>query len=65
MSRETDQSVRRYLAGRGDGREGEASRFVEKAVRAQILELTAEQAKTANAGVSEVELTAIVTKALA
>ena len=42
---------------------GDLSRFIEEAVRAHILELTAEQAKAANADVSETDLTSIVAEA--
>jgi hypothetical protein len=64
VSPDTDQSVRMYLAGQGGGRKGDLSRFIEEAVRAHILELSAEQAKAANADVNEAELTAIVAEAL-
>jgi hypothetical protein len=40
------------------------SRFIEEAVRAHILQLTAEQAKAANESVSEEGLTAIVDEAV-
>jgi hypothetical protein len=64
VSPDTDQSVRMYLAGQGGGRKGDLSRFIEEAVRAHILELTAEQAKATNADVSEAGLTAIVAEAV-
>lgn len=64
VSPDTDQSLRMFLASQGGGRKGDLSRFIEEAVRAHILELTAEQAKTANAGVSETDLTAIVEEAV-
>ena len=64
VSADTDQSLRLYLAGQGGGRKGDLSRFIEEAVRAHILELTAEQAKAANAAFSENDLTAIVTEAV-
>lgn len=64
VSQDTDQSLRMYLAGQGGGRKGDLSRFIEQAVRAHILELTAEQAKSANRDVSEADLTAIVAEAL-
>lgn len=64
VSPDTDQSLRMFLASRGGGRKGDLSRFIEEAVRAHILELTAEQAKTANASVSETDLTAIVEEAV-
>jgi hypothetical protein len=64
VSPDTDQSVRMYLAGQGGGRKGDLSRFIEEAVRAHILKLSAEQAKAANADVDEANLTAIVAEAL-
>ena len=64
VSPDTDQSVRMYLAGQGGGRKGDLSRFIEEAVRAHILELSAEQAKAANANVNEVDLTSIVAEAV-
>lgn len=64
VSSDTDQSLRLYLAGQGGGRKGDLSRFIEEAVRAHILELTAEQAKASNQDVSEADLTAIVSEAL-
>lgn len=64
VSADTDQSLRMFLASQGGGRKGDLSRFIEEAVRAHILELTAEQAKAANAGVSEADLTAMVDEAL-
>lgn len=64
VSPNTDQSVRMYLAGQGGGRKGDLSRFIEEAVRAHILELSAEHAKAANVNVSEADLTAIVAEAV-
>ena len=64
VSPDTDQSVRIYLAGQGGGRKGDLSRFIEEAVRARILELSAEQAKAANVNISEANLTAIVAESL-
>ena len=64
VSPDTDQSVRMYLAGQGGGRKGDLSHFIEEAVRAHILELSAEQAKAANADVNEADLTAIVAEAV-
>ncbi|KSK90289.1 methionine repressor-like protein, partial [Pseudomonas aeruginosa] len=45
VSADTDQSLRMFLASQGGGRKGDLSRFIEEAVRAHILELSAEQAK--------------------
>ena len=64
VSTDTDQSLRMFLASQGGGRKGDLSRFIEEAVRAHILELTAEQAKAANANVSESDLTSMVDEAL-
>ena len=64
VSADTDQSVRMYLAAQGGGRKGDLSRFIEEAVRAHILELSAEQAKAANLNVSEIDLTAIVAESV-
>jgi len=64
VSQDTDQSVRMYLAGQGGGRKGELSKFIEEAVRSHILELTAEDAKAANADVNEGDLAALVAEAV-
>lgn len=64
VSPDTDQSVRMFLASQGGGRKGDLSRFIEEAVRTYIFERTVEQAKAANADVSEDELTAIVAEAV-
>jgi len=64
VSPDTDQSLRMFLASQGGGRKGDLSRFIEEAVRAHILELTADQAKAANAGVNEADLAAIVQEAV-
>lgn len=60
VSQDTDQALRLFLVNQGGGRKGDVSRFVEEAVRAHILELTADQAKTANANINESDLSAIV-----
>ena len=64
VSPQTDQSLRMFLAGQGGGRKGDLSRFIEEAVRAHILELSAEQAKAANATVDEADLTSMVDEAI-
>ncbi len=64
VSADTDQSLCMFLAGQGGGRKGDLSRFIEEAVRAHILELSAEQAKAANQGVGEGELTAMIAEAV-
>lgn len=64
VSADTDQALRLFLASHGGGRKGDLSRFIEEAVRAHILELTAEQAKVANAQIDEADLSAMVDEAL-
>ncbi|MBD0706824.1 methionine repressor-like protein [Pseudomonas sp. Fig-3] len=64
VSADTDQSLRMFLASQGGGRKGDLSRFIEEAVQAHILELTAEQAKAATANLSETQLTSMVDEAL-
>lgn len=64
VSPDTDQELRQFLASQGDGRKGDLSRFIEQAVRAHILELTAEQAKSATAAIDEAELATLVDDAL-
>lgn len=64
VSADTDQSLRMFLASQGGGKKGDLSRFIEDAVRAHILELTAEQVKAANADLSEADLSTMVDEAL-
>ena len=64
VSSDTDKSLRMFLASQGGGRKGDLSRFIEEAVRAHILELSAEQAKIANAKVSEEDVALMVDEAL-
>ena len=45
-------------------RKGDLSRFIEEAVRAHILELSAAQAKAANIEVDEADLTRMVAEAV-
>lgn len=64
VSSDTDQSVRMFLASQGGGRKGDLSRFIEEAVRTYIFERAVEDAKAANANVSEADLSAIVAEAV-
>lgn len=64
VSADIDKSLRMFLASQGGGKKGDLSRFVEEAVRAHILELSAEQAKAANADVGEADLASMVDEAL-
>ncbi|MGO1079640.1 ribbon-helix-helix domain-containing protein [Inquilinus sp. CA228] len=65
VSQSTDIALRQFLASQGGGRKGDLSRFVEEAVRAHILELTAAQTKAANADVDQDTLDAAIDQALA
>jgi len=56
VSSDTDQALRLFLERQGGRSEGDLSRFIEEAVRAHILELTAEQEKTGETGVSNEEM---------
>ncbi len=64
VSADTDQSVRMFLAARGGGHKGDLSRLIEQAVRTYIFERAVDEAKAANANVSEADLTAIVNEAV-
>ena len=64
VSQDTDQSVRMLLASQGGGRKGDLSRFIEEAVRAHILELSADRAKAANIDVNEANLSSMVAEAV-
>lgn len=64
VSPDTDQSLRMFLANQTGDRKGDPSRFIEEAVRAHILELTAEQVKVSNTSISESEVTSIVEEAV-
>ena len=64
VSANTDRSLRMFLAGQGGGKKGDLSRFIEEAVQAHILELTAEQVKAANANVSETDMTSMIAEAI-
>lgn len=64
VSPEVDQSLRMYLAAQGGGRKGDLSRFIEDAVRAQLLERAAEQAKASTADLDDGELTELIDEAV-
>ena len=63
VSADTDQDLRMFLASQGGGRKGDLSRFIQEAVRAHILELSADQAKAANADLSESEIEGAIEEA--
>lgn len=48
VSSDTDVTLRQFLASRGGGRKGDLSRFVEDAVRAHVLALSASETKAKN-----------------
>ena len=64
VSPDTDQSLRMFLASQGGGRKGDLSSFIEDAVRAHILALTAEAVKAANTDMDENALDALVDEAV-
>ena len=64
VSSQTDQAVRLLLARRGRARQGDLSCFIEEAVQAHILELSAREAKQANADLYPRELKSMVQEAL-
>lgn len=64
VSKDTDQSLREYLAETGGGRKGDLSRFVEEAVRAQLWHLTAKRIQAQNRGRSQAEIESIVNEAV-
>lgn len=64
VSPEVDQSVRRFLAAQGGGREDDLSRFIEEAVRAYLLEQAVDQAKSSAAALGEVELNDLIEEAV-
>ena len=64
VSQDTDQSVRMLLASQGGGRKGDLSRFIEAAVRAHVLELSADRAKAANIDVNEADLSSMFAEAV-
>ena len=64
VSSDVDQSLRMFLANHGGGRKGDLSRFIEESVKAHILELTAEQVKSANANMSAAELASLIDEAI-
>ena len=64
VSPDTDQALRIFLANQGRGKKGDLSHFIEESVRTHILELTALQAKGANADINEDDLSAVVLEAV-
>ena len=65
VSSDIDRSLRMFLASQGGDRKADLSRFIEEAVRAHIFDLSAKQAKAANAHLSEAAVIEAVDEALA
>ena len=63
VSEEVDRSVRMYLAESG-GRKGDLSRFVEGAVRLQLIDEASTEAKKATSKMSETEIMDLADEAL-
>lgn len=64
LSRNAAVAPENSQSGTGNRRAGGLSRFMREAVRANRLELKAEQVKTANLGVGEGALEAMIAEAL-
>jgi len=64
VSRDTDVSLRQFLASQGGGRKGDISKFVEEAVRFYIFTKAAEAAKAENARYSQEEIDFAIEEAL-
>jgi hypothetical protein len=65
VSKETDQSLRQYLAESGGGRKGDLSRFVEEAVRNQLWHMTVKRIKDQNQDRDPKEIEALANEAVA
>ena len=63
VSKETDISLRTYLAQHGM-RKGDLSKFVEEAVRWRVLDLSVSETKAKNQGVPAKELEAAIDEAV-
>ena len=64
VSRDTDQSVRLFIAAQGGGRRGELSLFLEEAVRSFLFEKSIEQGKSAASGLAESDLSELIDEAV-
>jgi hypothetical protein len=59
VSKETDTAVRSYLAERG-GKKGDLSKFIEHAVRKEVLHATVRDIQQRNAGLPGEEVQALI-----
>lgn len=65
VSKDTDKSLRQFLAAAGGGKKGDLSRFVEEAVKKHIFDMAARAAKEHNKDLDPEELDAIIEESLA
>jgi Ribbon-helix-helix domain len=65
VTKETDQSLRQFLAESGGGRKGDLSKFVEEAVRTQLWHLTVEKIKAQNQNRDPKEIETLTNEAVA
>ena len=63
ISKDTDISVRSFLARRGL-KKGDLSKFIEEAVRWRVFDQTVAETKARNVGVSAAEIDAAIAEAL-
>jgi hypothetical protein len=64
VSKETDIAVRSYLAEHG-GRKGDLSKFIERAVRREVLRATVRDIEERNADLPDAEVQALIEEASA
>ena len=64
VSKETDTALRSYLAQRG-GKKGDLSKFIERAVRKEVLRATVRDIQERNAGLPGEEVQALIEEACA
>jgi hypothetical protein len=65
VSKETDKSLRQFLAAEGGGKKGDLSRFVEEAVKRHIFDSALKAVHEHNANVSPEEIETVVEESLA
>jgi len=65
VSKQTDRSLRQFLAYEGGGKKGDLSRFVEEAVNKHIFDSALKAAREHNKDVDPEELDAIIEESLA
>jgi Ribbon-helix-helix domain len=64
VSKETDISLRQFLANQGGFHKGDLSRFVEESVKFHMFNLAAEEAKANNRNYSQTEIDNAIDEAL-